>query len=321
MDAWESIYPLQKWCRLFALWNFERDYTGLYKRRFKHKADTVLFSILFALLVFIWLPNKSITWGIVEDSMLISYLMNLYVTLLPTIGLYSFVIVQIISQTKINILTAIDEVDGCLKAMNCQRQLANVNLHIWKFCIIAVACGTSSVLLGVLFNVFMLRNLTDTKLWLQTLAGFLHILCAPRVSHYPIHCLVCCFAETLRTAEEYLDEHVNGINFPNQISRERNSFSMAVRDIAYVHYKLIQISRKVVTGYSFSLLVQIVSYFIIILCEGYILVYVLILTDQQDPETLMATIHYVCSPALELFAIVYITEKLCFKVKQLLVII
>lgn len=313
-NVWESIAPTQKWCRFFGLWCFQRDYDGSYRRAFKHTADSVLYLTLFACLVAAWIPNRTTKWDAIKDSMLVEYLFEIYLTILPAAGFYSFVIVQIIAQTKIRAFMAIDKVDECIKAMGCRRALREVNLHVWKFSILVSTGAAITTMSWFAITFFGNRNHVLSR-WYQpltyTIAYLVHVLV---ISQFVIWCEVLGKRfKLLRTA--LLNGMVTESHSTAEYPDNEVQFIMDIKAVAAIHYRLAEIARRIVYAYSFSLFVQVVVYFILFLCEGYMLLYILTLGDHHDYSTIMDACYYTIAPGIELLALVHIASSLCNQVK------
>lgn len=304
---------MQRWCRIFALWCFDREYNGSYKTSCRHKGDSLLYLIIFSVLLALWIPHKLTSYDTVKDSILVSYLMGTYLTILPATGFYSFIIVHIIVQTNISALAMIEEADTCLSAMGYRGALININFYIWKFCKFISIGATTTVLSGFIISILGNEQLSYLPFWWQSLtfciSYLLHIII---VSQFIVWCAV------LQKRFQLLSDILKGMAFQSHFSdnypENEIKFIVAIRNIAVTHYKLTQITKKFANAYSFSLLLQVVIYFILFLCEGYILVYILVISNQMDSQSLIDATYYTLVPGLELFVIVHVTAGLCAQV-------
>lgn len=318
-NVWESIAPLRRWSKLFALWCFDRDHYGSYPRSFRHKVVTATFLTLYALLFLAWLPNRSSTWGAVKDSMIISYLMNMYATILPITAFYSLTIVHIIAPVKIKILTEIEEVDARLIAVGCLNAMPAIGSYVKKFCVVVIVCGSTSVGLGLLLSTANLLQLADAdvKLWLQML-----IFCISYVLHLLIvvqYLVWCAVLQKRFELLKYILQKIAAKSFAvTKYPDDDAKFIAVIREVAVHYYRLTRVVREAAKAYSFSLFMQIVSYFAMFLCQGYVLVYLLIIAKDMNFNALSGAVYYSCAVCFELIGIVYVTETLCYQVNQIL---
>lgn len=313
-NVWESITPTHKCCSFLALWCFERDHDGSYRRAFKHTADSVLYFIFVAFIVVMWIPNRTTEWESVKDSLLVHYLLEMYLTVLPATGLYSFVIVQLIAQTKINALMSLQEVDECLKAMGYQRALMEINRYMWKFSMFASIGASVTVLSGLIISLFTMEFYDLTWWWQELAFAISYLLHMFVISQFIVWCQVLEKRfQLLRTA---LKGMIAQSHFTVEYPDNEVQFIVVIKKVAVVHYTLTHIARKIIYAYSLSLFLQVVIYFILLLCEGYILVYILTLGDQLYFSALMDACYYVIAAAIELVVIVHTASSLCSQVKK-----
>lgn len=308
--------PVRTLSKFLKLWCVDKTRQGTYEMGENHTRNTILCILILGGIVTAWFPQRLRTWNEVQNSILLSYLMDIYIILLPFIGFYSYIISHIIAPTKIKCFTIIDGVDRSLGIRKSSRHAIDLNCCVRKLCILITVGMLSAELAGVFVLVSYAWEIADTKWLLQILAlSFFYTL------HLTIIAQFIAWNVVLKKRFELLNRSLAGmIQESKRIAiypENEESCKVAIIKIIMIHQKLSEVTEKIGNAYSFSLLLQIIVCFIMVLREIYILIYLTIFKQKADLLYLFSKMYYTCKSCLEVFVIVHYTTALCLEVRLL----
>lgn len=314
-SAWESFYPMQRFCRCLALWCVEKERNTLYTKANKRIRNTMLCLVVIGWITKLWLPHTLKTWDTVQNSILVAHLMYVCIVALPAIGFYSCLVSHILAKNMINAFRAIDNVDRLFNKMGCSRKLIQLNYYSRYFCKVAVIGIIVPKSLGLFIRCWYGWKLRNTPWILQTAAACVfYSLHLSIVTQFIVWCVI------LRKRFELINYLFKTMARETALYRrsphDDDHFIATIRKVIHLQQSLVSITREISSAYSLSLLFQISLYLILLMCECYVLAYLLIFNTQLDLIYIIGNIHHICEPCWELFAIVYFTAHLCNEVSQ-----
>lgn len=317
-DIYEAYRPLYYLSIITATTSIIRNKTGEWVKTNIQIVQSVVFVTICTTLALLSFKGSVYPFPVLEKSGIIVFITNIYLHGINIMPVCMFIITQIFAKTKITVLKGINDIDLTLKKMGLQSALSESNYILWKYTIILL-----TILYFLNFVIIAVVTLIFYAFPIYQMVTYLFSYIINMIVKLQYYSWTVVLRERFKILNNLLQMKITESSTKVKYPPDEDLFSQDIEMIAEQHKRLTKTARSINLCYSFPLL-SIASFnFVVLITQGYILIYVLTLGHTEDSNQdygnnflIVNSLQFVLTSAFELFVLIRFTTLMCFQVQH-----
>lgn len=306
-DIWFGLEVIVYWSRCIGLWCFERKAPMQYIRNYYTQITKTIILVLVYSTFFKAAYDTglySITNAREQSGIIHFFAMFYYMGFGITTILY-YVVKESFGTKLMHLVKAIEEIDSSFR----EDRLRQCNKYLLRFSLISLSIQILVLIMDFIVANILITTATNFEIVVYTVSYVVH-----NTMSIQFLVLVIALQQRFEILQEGVEETIRESLEQDVYPINEEIFMHAVDNVAEQHEKLVDISKDVNLIYAIPLTSNITLIFVILIYNGYKIIYNISLTKIIDFNMLCTTCTYLFVNCAELFAIVYLSSVLCKQV-------